>query len=300
MNGPTDHDVTDDEAIGLLERIKNWLAKRKKPEPVAVPAPPAEAPASEAPATPEAPKETAVGNAYPNEHAARIAEPSEFEEQTFRRKNIAPGIDIIIGKKKGKDTMETQAYRFDKKKFTAAEAKKWLKDHDVSAHKFESAEDSVGNSIKEDNTVADDKSIKDMQDKLAASEKAATDATEKMVAMGNAIKAKDDELAALSAKVAEAEKILAEHKTAQKEAAWLAFKVNLPKGMVHGDKEKETRAEFEKDPAALATRALTFQAQAPPATGQPAGDPNATAPPIVKPPALNKTWNAEKKAWVWE
>jgi hypothetical protein len=64
-----------------------------------------------------------------NEIRHRIQEPGLFDPDSFRRKNIAPGIDLILGKKKGKDTMETQAIRFDKDNFTLEEAKKWLADH---------------------------------------------------------------------------------------------------------------------------------------------------------------------------
>ena len=76
---------------------------------------------------------------YPTEHAARIREPGDFEDNSFRRKNIETGIDIIIGKLKGKTTTTTQAYRFKKDKFTADEAKKWLKDHNIKYIKFEAA-----------------------------------------------------------------------------------------------------------------------------------------------------------------
>ena len=43
---------------------------------------------------------TSPRNPYPSEHAARIIEPSKFDSKTFRRKNIAKGIDIIIGELK--------------------------------------------------------------------------------------------------------------------------------------------------------------------------------------------------------
>ena len=74
---------------------------------------------------------------YPSEHSARIKEPHQFEK--FARKNIAPGIDIILGIKGGK--AEAQAYRFKKAKFTPAEAKAWLKSHDVTPMSFEKAKD---------------------------------------------------------------------------------------------------------------------------------------------------------------
>ena len=82
---------------------------------------------------------TAQARPYPNEHSCRVKEPSLFDPKSFRRKNIADGIDIILGKLKGKTTMTTQAYRFKKDKFTIAQAKKWLKDHDVKCIKFEPA-----------------------------------------------------------------------------------------------------------------------------------------------------------------
>jgi hypothetical protein len=83
---------------------------------------------------------------YPSEHSARIISPDKFEKESFRRKTIKNGIDIIIGKLKGESEMTTQAYRFDAKIFTASEAKKWLKDHDISYISFEEA---TGKEMKE-------------------------------------------------------------------------------------------------------------------------------------------------------
>lgn len=79
---------------------------------------------------------------YPSEHAARIRDPGDFIPDSFRRKNITDGIDIIIGKLKDveTDSMVTQAYRFDAETFTPAEAKQWLKDHDIAPMSFEPAE----------------------------------------------------------------------------------------------------------------------------------------------------------------
>jgi hypothetical protein len=76
---------------------------------------------------------------YTNEHAARVREPNEFQQETFRRKTIETGIDIIIGKLKGENTMTIQAYRFDAEKFTPEEAKKWLKEHKIDYISFEAA-----------------------------------------------------------------------------------------------------------------------------------------------------------------
>lgn len=80
---------------------------------------------------------------YPNEHAARIIQPSEFIEGSFRRKNIERGIAIIVGRKKeGTGEMITQAYRFNVRYFTASQAKDWLKDHKVEYLSFEPASES--------------------------------------------------------------------------------------------------------------------------------------------------------------
>jgi len=76
---------------------------------------------------------------YPNEHAARIKKPGDFEKDSFRRKKITDGIDIIVGKLKGESKTTTQAYRFKKDKYTADEAKKWLKDNEVKYISFEPA-----------------------------------------------------------------------------------------------------------------------------------------------------------------
>ena len=74
---------------------------------------------------------------YPNEHAARLKDPSQYD--SFRRENDAggPGIDFIYGIKDG--TSEIQAIRFDKNQYSVAEAKKWLESHDFKPILFEEA-----------------------------------------------------------------------------------------------------------------------------------------------------------------
>lgn len=77
------------------------------------------------------------GRPYPNEHAARLKEPGQFDE--FRRENDAggPGVDFIYGIKAG--VSELQAVRFDAKQHTPAQAKKWLEDNNYDAMEFEEA-----------------------------------------------------------------------------------------------------------------------------------------------------------------
>lgn len=71
----------------------------------------------------------------PNWHSGRVTSPKGFTK--FRMKKIADGVFIVLGIKEGKST--TQAYRFEKKKFTAKQAREWLKKHNVKTIKFEKA-----------------------------------------------------------------------------------------------------------------------------------------------------------------
>jgi ATP-dependent Clp protease protease subunit len=76
---------------------------------------------------------------YSGEHSCRQRNPGDFEQDSFRRKNITDGVDIIAGHLKGETTMTTQTYRLKADKFTAAEAKDWLKKNNVTCKSFEAA-----------------------------------------------------------------------------------------------------------------------------------------------------------------
>lgn len=85
---------------------------------------------------------------YPIEHAARLHDPAGYDR--FRRENdkFGSGIHAIWGIKNNK--AELQAIRFDAGKFTAAEARAWLKDHDYQPILFEPAtgkEDMTGSPV---------------------------------------------------------------------------------------------------------------------------------------------------------
>ena len=80
---------------------------------------------------------------YQNEHSARVRDPGDFQPDSFRRKNIARGVDIIMGRLKGETTMTAQAYRFDKTVFTVSEAKAWLKKNNIHYISFEPAQKSL-------------------------------------------------------------------------------------------------------------------------------------------------------------
>lgn len=86
----------------------------------------------------------AAVKAFPNEHAARLADPADFLADSFRRKQIAAGISLVLAKRKAdgeSGPMEAQSYRFDRAKFTAQQARKWLADHRVKPILFETAGD---------------------------------------------------------------------------------------------------------------------------------------------------------------
>ena len=74
---------------------------------------------------------------YPNEHAARLKDPDQYD--SLRRENDAggSGIDFIYGIKEG--TSEIQAIRFRSSQYTPAEARQWLADHDFDPIEFEEA-----------------------------------------------------------------------------------------------------------------------------------------------------------------
>jgi hypothetical protein len=80
---------------------------------------------------------------FPNFHAARVKNPGAFISGSFRTKRLPNGIMLVMGKlNDGKGAMETQTYRFPKNKFTSAEAKAWLKEHEISYISFEAAKES--------------------------------------------------------------------------------------------------------------------------------------------------------------
>lgn len=75
---------------------------------------------------------------YPNEHAARLRPPENFER--FRRvaDEGGAGIDFIYGIPADGPT-EIQAIRFDADQFSASEARQWLEQHDFAPIAFEEA-----------------------------------------------------------------------------------------------------------------------------------------------------------------
>jgi hypothetical protein len=76
---------------------------------------------------------------YPNAHEARLVEAGALDPETMRRKEVAPGVHLILGKRKGSATMEGEAYVFERGKFTPEQAKKWLSERKIETKSFEAA-----------------------------------------------------------------------------------------------------------------------------------------------------------------
>jgi hypothetical protein len=83
---------------------------------------------------------------YPNEHAARILDPSKFQDGTFvstERKATKPEsvkgkiYRVIMGKLIGENTLTEQAYRYPLKDWTEAEARAHAEEHGIK--NFEAA-----------------------------------------------------------------------------------------------------------------------------------------------------------------
>lgn len=73
------------------------------------------------------------------EHAARIRDPGQFKKLRRTRDAYGDGIDAIFGIRKD-DTSALQSIRFNIEKFSARQAKKWLKELKHKVIEFESGE----------------------------------------------------------------------------------------------------------------------------------------------------------------
>jgi hypothetical protein len=77
---------------------------------------------------------------FPNWHSGRVKNPNLFSSIKVLQK-LSNGIMIYGGplKSNPRGNSEVQTYRFPKSKFTAAEAKQWMREHDIKWISFESA-----------------------------------------------------------------------------------------------------------------------------------------------------------------
>lgn len=84
---------------------------------------------------------------FPNYHSARLIEPKKFKKYAYKK--VGKGIDMVFGideelEQELDEKTHLQAIRFDKNKWSVADAKAWLKKHGKKYISFTPA------SIKED------------------------------------------------------------------------------------------------------------------------------------------------------
>jgi len=73
-------------------------------------------------------------------HSGRVKDPSGAKQCRLVKDEFGTGIHVVYCTWDG-SKWEVQAIRFDSEKFTVAEGKKWLEDHDWKAISFEEAAD---------------------------------------------------------------------------------------------------------------------------------------------------------------
>lgn len=66
---------------------------------------------------------------YPNFHAFRLIQPSQFIDGSIKALDVGKGIQIYTGRLKSTGKSARQSIHFDKNKWTFSEAKEWIKDH---------------------------------------------------------------------------------------------------------------------------------------------------------------------------
>lgn len=81
-----------------------------------------------------------VSKPYANEHAGRLTDPGQYKRFARQNDKGGPGVDFVFGITADGKT-ELQAIRFDAQRFTAIEAKAWLKEHDNKTILFEPAKE---------------------------------------------------------------------------------------------------------------------------------------------------------------
>jgi DNA adenine methylase len=97
---------------------------------------------------------------FPNFHSARLIDPKRFERFATQKNQGGDGVDFILGIR-ADDGSEIQAIRFDRTKFTVAEARKWLADHDFKPILFEEATgEGMQEQVGEDGPIDVDKAPK--------------------------------------------------------------------------------------------------------------------------------------------
>lgn len=73
------------------------------------------------------------------EHRARQADPAGFTRGSFRSKELRPGLRLILGRRKGEETLSVQSVAFNAILWTPQEARRWLALHGYTADGFTQA-----------------------------------------------------------------------------------------------------------------------------------------------------------------
>lgn len=73
---------------------------------------------------------------FPSEHSCRIASPSKFQKDSFRRSTLGRGIIAIMARPIGSTKIKIQSLRYPKSKWSADEARAHCAKHKGS---FEAA-----------------------------------------------------------------------------------------------------------------------------------------------------------------
>ena len=81
--------------------------------------------------------ERAETRPYPGEHAARIADPDQFDSFSRRNNEGGTGVDFVYGIKDG--GAEVQSIRFKVENYTVQQAREWLDENDFEPLLFEPA-----------------------------------------------------------------------------------------------------------------------------------------------------------------
>lgn len=76
---------------------------------------------------------------YMNEHSARLRDPDSFDTCRSVDEDMPDGVRYLYCQLKNSESWAIQAYRFDADKWTVSQAKKWLKDNDITYILFEEA-----------------------------------------------------------------------------------------------------------------------------------------------------------------
>lgn len=70
---------------------------------------------------------------FPNYHTSRQQDPGKYESIRTSKNKFGEGIDVLFGVKKG-GSVEVQSIHFLASKFTVAEARKWLREHNYKTN----------------------------------------------------------------------------------------------------------------------------------------------------------------------